>query len=87
MILNLQHLFVFSFSGSLPTFIDAGSNFASSEIREDNIIAQLQSCGKKIVFMGDDTWMGLFPSEERDSFIRTMFSLEGCLYYRDICLY
>ena len=49
--------------GSLPTFIDAGSNFASSEIREDNIIAQLKSCGKKIVFMGDDTWMGLFPSK------------------------
>lgn len=49
--------------GSLPTFIDIGSNFASSEIREDNIIAQLKSCGKRIVFMGDDTWMGLFPSK------------------------
>ena len=52
------------FLGSLPTFIDAGSNFASSEIREDNVIGQLQGQGKKIVFMGDDTWMGLFPSED-----------------------
>lgn len=61
---NLQHLLDFVFLGSLPTFIDAGSNFASSEICEDNVIAQLQSRGKKIVFMGDDTWMGLFPSED-----------------------
>ena len=54
----------FALLGSLPTFVDAGSNFASSEINEDNIIAQLQSRGKKIVFMGDDTWMGLFPSKD-----------------------
>ncbi|XP_028411816.1 GPI ethanolamine phosphate transferase 3-like [Dendronephthya gigantea] len=49
-------------TGSLPTFIDAGSNFASSEIHEDNIITQLKRRGKRIVFMGDDTWMGLFPN-------------------------
>lgn len=28
-------------TGSLPTFIDAGSNFASTEIKEDNIIDQV----------------------------------------------
>ncbi|XP_030755348.1 GPI ethanolamine phosphate transferase 3-like [Sitophilus oryzae] len=28
-------------TGSLPTFIDAGSNFATSEINEDNIIDQV----------------------------------------------
>jgi phosphatidylinositol glycan class O len=52
------------FVGSLPTFVDAGSNFASAEIHEDNIIAQLKDRGKKVVFMGDDTWMGLFPGKE-----------------------
>jgi GPI ethanolamine phosphate transferase 3 subunit O len=28
-------------TGSLPTFIDIGSNFASPEINEDNIIDQV----------------------------------------------
>ena len=49
-------------TGSLPTFIDVSSNFASSEISEDNIIDQLLQRGKRIVFAGDDTWMGLFPN-------------------------
>ncbi|KAK9408719.1 GPI ethanolamine phosphate transferase 3 [Crotalus adamanteus] len=48
-------------TGSLPTFVDAGSNFASYAIREDNLLWQLASNGKKVVFMGDDTWDGLFP--------------------------
>lgn len=48
-------------TGSLPTFIDLGSNFASTEINEDNVIDQLRSKGKKAVFMGDDTWIGLYP--------------------------
>ncbi|KAL7270377.1 mannose-ethanolamine phosphotransferase gpi13 [Rhizina undulata] len=48
-------------TGTLPTFIDAGSNFAGNAIDEDNIIAQLRSSGKRIAFLGDDTWMALFP--------------------------
>lgn len=28
-------------TGSLPTFIDVGSNFATAEINEDNIIDQV----------------------------------------------
>lgn len=48
-------------TGSLPTFIDVGSNFASEELMEDNIIDQLVNNGKKVVFMGDDTWANLFP--------------------------
>lgn len=48
-------------TGSLPTFIDMGSNFASTEINEDNIIDQLRAKGKKAVFMGDDTWTSLYP--------------------------
>lgn len=48
-------------TGSLPTFIDIGSNFASTEINEDNVIDQLRGKGKKTVFMGDDTWIGLYP--------------------------
>lgn len=47
-------------TGSLPTFIDAGSNFAGTEIEEDSWIGQLASFNKSISFIGDDTWMALF---------------------------
>ena len=47
-------------TGSLPTFIDAGSNFAGTEIDEDNWIGQLSKLNKSISFIGDDTWMALF---------------------------
>ena len=31
-------------------------------IEEDNLIEQLHARGKKVVFMGDDTWISLYPS-------------------------
>ncbi|GLV36572.1 Phosphatidylinositol glycan anchor biosynthesis class O [Carabus blaptoides fortunei] len=49
-------------TGGLPTFIDAGSNFATPEINEDNIIDQLIQHNKHVVFMGDDTWSNLYPN-------------------------
>jgi GPI ethanolamine phosphate transferase 3 subunit O len=48
-------------TGTLPTFIDAGSNFDGSAIDEDNIISQLRTAGKNLVHLGDDTWTKLFP--------------------------
>ncbi|KAH9882753.1 hypothetical protein J1614_000119 [Plenodomus biglobosus] len=48
-------------TGTLPTFIDAGSNFAGTAIEEDNLVAQLKSAGKRMVHLGDDTWHALFP--------------------------
>lgn len=48
-------------TGSLPTFIEMGSNFASEYIQEDNLIDQNAAGG--IVFMGDDTWTNLFPQK------------------------
>lgn len=50
-------------TGSLPTFVDVGNNFASSAILEDNLIHQLGQVGKRVVFMGDDTWENLFPKK------------------------
>ncbi|KAM3874421.1 GPI ethanolamine phosphate transferase 3 [Diretmus argenteus] len=50
-------------TGSLPTFIDVGNNFASTAILEDNVIHQLGQVGKRVVFMGDDTWESLFPKK------------------------
>uniref|UniRef100_A0A1B6CPU1 Uncharacterized protein n=1 Tax=Clastoptera arizonana TaxID=38151 RepID=A0A1B6CPU1_9HEMI len=49
-------------TGSLPTFIDIGSNFDTNEINEDNLIDQLIKQNKKIIFMGDDTWVKLYPN-------------------------
>ncbi|CAG8953448.1 hypothetical protein HYFRA_00010197 [Hymenoscyphus fraxineus] len=48
-------------TGTLPTFIDAGSNFAGTAIEEDNLLMRLKDVGKKIVHLGDDTWTALFP--------------------------
>ena len=48
-------------TGTLPTFIDAGSNFAGTSIEEDNLLHQLKAAGKRIVHLGDDTWHALFP--------------------------
>ncbi|KAF2471372.1 uncharacterized protein BDR25DRAFT_333993 [Lindgomyces ingoldianus] len=48
-------------TGTLPTFLDAGSNFAGTAIDEDNLVAQLRNASKRIVHLGDDTWHALFP--------------------------
>ncbi|ETN40546.1 uncharacterized protein HMPREF1541_04823 [Cyphellophora europaea CBS 101466] len=48
-------------TGTLPVFIDAGSNFAGTDIEEDNLVAQLRAAGKTVVHLGDDTWHALFP--------------------------
>lgn len=47
-------------TGSLPTFIDAGSNFAGEVIEEDNLIKQFHLNDKDVWFVGDDTWDALF---------------------------
>lgn len=48
-------------TGSLPTFIDLGSNFDTSEINEDNLIDQLVKSKKNITFMGDETLTFMYP--------------------------
>ncbi|KAK9322466.1 hypothetical protein V1517DRAFT_323229 [Lipomyces orientalis] len=50
-------------TGSLPTFVDAGSNFNGAEVTEDSWIGQLLSArgNNRIAFAGDDTWLSLFP--------------------------
>ncbi|KAJ2767611.1 mannose-ethanolamine phosphotransferase gpi13, partial [Coemansia nantahalensis] len=60
-------------TGQLPTFIDAGSNFAGSAIDEDSWLraAVAPRCGarrgRNLVFLGDDTWTSLFPRELTDT--------------------
>ncbi|KAJ7226452.1 hypothetical protein C8J57DRAFT_1453529 [Mycena rebaudengoi] len=52
-------------TGSLPTFVDTGNNFGGSSIAEDSIMKQLGAANKSSAFMGDDTWMSVFPDSFR----------------------
>ncbi|XP_077319272.1 GPI ethanolamine phosphate transferase 3, catalytic subunit isoform X1 [Lithobates pipiens] len=63
-------------TGSLPTFVDVGSNFASYAIQEDNLIHQMVQNGKRVVFMGDDTWDGLFPKKFYKSYFFSSFNVK-----------
>ncbi|KAM4808885.1 LOW QUALITY PROTEIN: GPI ethanolamine phosphate transferase 3 [Rhinophrynus dorsalis] len=63
-------------TGSLPTFVDVGSNFASYAIQEDNLIHQLVHNGRRVVFMGDDTWDGLFPKKFYKSYFYPSFNVK-----------
>lgn len=63
-------------TGSLPTFIDAGANFASTAIEEDNLIAQATAANKSVVFMGDDTWLNLFPHSFKHAHPFDSFNVE-----------
>ncbi|GAA5870375.1 hypothetical protein JCM16303_001979 [Sporobolomyces ruberrimus] len=47
-------------TGSLPTFIDMGSNFAGERVDEDNWLWQAKRAGKKIAMVGDETWLNVF---------------------------
>ena len=63
-------------TGSLPTFVDAGANFASSEITEDNIIDQFVKQNKLVKFLGDDTWTALFPGRFHKAFPFPSFNVK-----------
>ncbi|TPX57890.1 hypothetical protein PhCBS80983_g03482 [Powellomyces hirtus] len=55
-------------TGTLPTFVDAGSNFFGQVIAEDNIIEQFTRAGKRVIFMGDDTWENMYPNVMNESY-------------------
>ncbi|GAA50064.1 phosphatidylinositol glycan class O [Clonorchis sinensis] len=63
-------------TGSMPTFVDAGSNFGSSELKEDNLIHQWIQAKKRVRFVGDDTWMGLFPNSFHEAHPRPSFNVK-----------
>lgn len=47
-------------TGSLPTFIDAGSNFDGDTVYEDNLLRQLFEQNRRVAFAGDETWTAMF---------------------------
>ncbi|KAK9466434.1 hypothetical protein V1512DRAFT_226081 [Lipomyces arxii] len=66
-------------TGSLPTFIDAGSNFNGMELLEDSWITQLTRIRgeNRIAFAGDDTWLSLFPQLNNGTKTKLTFPYES----------
>ncbi|CAK8676627.1 unnamed protein product [Clavelina lepadiformis] len=65
-------------TGSFPTFIDVSNNFDSAEITEDNFIDQfVESSNRNITFLGDDTWLKLFPGRFATSFPFPSFDVKN----------
>lgn len=63
-------------TGGLPTFVDVGNSFGAPAIVEDNFINQLVQNGKKVVMMGDDTWIQLFPHHFERSYPYPSFNVK-----------
>ncbi|KAI0488978.1 hypothetical protein KFK09_028819 [Dendrobium nobile] len=63
-------------TGGLPTFIDVGNSFGAPAIVEDNLIFQLANNGKRVLMMGDDTWVKLFPHRFNESYPYPSFNVK-----------
>lgn len=63
-------------TGGLPTFIDVGNSFGAPAIVEDNLLHQLAQNGKRVVVMGDDTWLQLFPHHFNRSYPFPSFNVK-----------
>ncbi|XP_027164375.1 GPI ethanolamine phosphate transferase 3-like isoform X2 [Coffea eugenioides] len=81
-------------TGGLPTFIDVGNSFGAPAIIEDNLIYQLAQNGKRVVMMGDDTWVQLFPHHFHTSYPFPSFNVKdlhtvdnGCIEHLVPSLY
>ncbi|XP_011097481.1 GPI ethanolamine phosphate transferase 2 isoform X3 [Sesamum indicum] len=48
-------------SGALGGFLDVATNFNTQAFLDDNLIAQFLRIGWKMVMLGDETWLKLFP--------------------------
>ncbi|MCL7042223.1 hypothetical protein MKW94_028598 [Papaver nudicaule] len=48
-------------SGAIGGFLDVAFNFNSQAFRDDNLLGQLYRIGWKMVMLGDETWIKLFP--------------------------
>ncbi|GFP90700.1 GPI ethanolamine phosphate transferase 2 [Phtheirospermum japonicum] len=49
-------------SGAIGGFLDVASNFNTQAFLDDNLIAQFRRIGMKMVMLGDETWLKLFPN-------------------------
>ena len=59
-------------AGNLPTFIEVGDNFSGHASPQDNWVHQLINAGKRMHFLGDDTWLHMYPflQEQRNATVK-----------------
>ncbi|CAK84838.1 unnamed protein product (macronuclear) [Paramecium tetraurelia] len=62
-------------SGNFPPLSKLLDNFHASEIKEDNIMFQMNKFNKKTLFSGDDTWIGLYPDQFTVKFPQKSFNI------------
>ena len=67
-------------TGVIPRFIEVVFNVDSKSLQEDNLIRQMKTANKKLVFYGADTWMKLFPGH----FARTDGTTSVVLDYTEV---
>ncbi|KAL5753336.1 hypothetical protein ACOSP7_023511 [Xanthoceras sorbifolium] len=48
-------------SGAIAGFLDVAFNFNTQALLDDNLLGQFFSIGWKMVMLGDETWLKLFP--------------------------
>ncbi|XP_059075595.1 uncharacterized protein LOC131074124 isoform X2 [Cryptomeria japonica] len=63
-------------TGGLPTFIDVGNSFGAPAITEDNLIHQLIKNGRRVIMMGDDTWLQVFPNHFHKAYPYPSFNVK-----------
>lgn len=49
-------------SGAIGGFLDVAFNFNTQAFSDDNLLDQLHTIGYKLVMLGDETWIKLFPT-------------------------
>jgi phosphatidylinositol glycan class O len=75
-------------TGSLPTFAEISGNMGGAYVEEDSWIDFLWHRGSRLGFVGDDTWIDLFPSQWKEAHPFPSFNTRdldtvdnGCLEY------
>ncbi|KAL1107458.1 hypothetical protein V6Z11_D03G045700 [Gossypium hirsutum] len=48
-------------SGAIGGFLDVAFNFNTQAMTDDNLLGQFFKIGRKMVMLGDETWLKLFP--------------------------
>mmetsp|Transcript_22168 Transcript_22168/g.52119 ORF Transcript_22168/g.52119 Transcript_22168/m.52119 type:complete len:953 (-) Transcript_22168:185-3043(-) len=83
-------------TGSLPTFADISGNMGGASIEEDSWVEQLKTCPyqsrglelpSKLGFVGDDTWVDLYPRQFDVSYPFPSFNTRDLDTVDDGCLH
>ncbi|KAG7360226.1 type I phosphodiesterase / nucleotide pyrophosphatase [Nitzschia inconspicua] len=83
-------------TGSLPTFADISGNMGGASIEEDSWVEQLKTTPftkrglkhpSRLGFVGDDTWVDLFPRQFDESFPFPSFNTRDLDTVDDGCLH